>query len=200
MQYIDLTQTFNSDMPVYPGDSKPELISMDTDGIMDHKLSTGMHVGTHMDGPLHMVPGGKRLSEIDVKNFFGRGKLIDARGRLEVDADFLQGVEAGDMVFVLTGHASKFRDPDYYETYPKLTEALAERLVALKVKLVGMDTPSPDYAPYNVHKILLSHEILIIENLTNLEKLLNKDFEVVALPAKLDTDAAPVRVIAKINN
>jgi kynurenine formamidase len=49
-----------------------------------------------------------------------------------------------------------------------------------------------------VHKILLSAELLIIENLTNLEALLGIDkFDVVALPAKLQCEAAPVRVIAQ---
>jgi len=48
-----------------------------------------------------------------------------------------------------------------------------------------------------VHKILLSAEVLIIENLTNLEALLGIDaFDVVALPANLQCEAAPIRVIA----
>ena len=64
--------------------------------------------------------------------------------------------------------------------------------------MVGMDTPSPDHAPYKVHKILLGNEILILENLTNLEQLLNKNFEVIALTPKLEADAAPARVVAKI--
>ncbi len=185
-------------MPVYPGDSLPELVKIDVEGIRDHRLTTGMHVGTHMDAPLHMMQGGKKISEIDPEKFFARGALIDARGKEQIDADLIQGVEAGDIVLVLTGFGNKFHDQEYYEKYPVLTEAFAQKLVELKVKMVGLDFPSPDREPFAVHKILLSQEILIIENLMNLESLLAKQFEVIALPAKFDTDAAPARVIAKI--
>ena len=65
--------------------------------------------------------------------------------------------------------------------------------------LVGMDTPSPDAPPFPVHKIFLGSEILIIENLTNLESLVDlKNFTVAALPAKFHADAAPVRVVAMV--
>jgi kynurenine formamidase len=49
-----------------------------------------------------------------------------------------------------------------------------------------------------VHKILLAKPVLIIENLTHLEKLAGVDsFEVFALPMKLEADAAPARVVAR---
>jgi arylformamidase len=59
---------------------------------------------------------------------------------------------------------------------------------------------SPDHEPFNVHKILLSAGVLIIENLTNLDELSGKEFTVYALPVKLQIDGAPARVIAQINN
>ncbi len=40
--------------------------------------------------------------------------------------------------------------------------------------------------------------MLIIENLTNLDKLAGKDFTVYALPIKLELDGAPARVIAQV--
>jgi len=62
-----------------------------------------------------------------------------------------------------------------------------------------MDTPSPDGPPFPVHKALLSEHILIIENLTNLDKLLEVNrFRVLAVPLKLKADAAPARVIAEV--
>ena len=72
----------------------------------------------------------------------------------------------------------------------------------LEVKMVGMDMLGPDYdKPWLTHKILLGHNITILENLTNLDQLLNAgEFEVIALPAKFQADAAPVRVIAKTND
>ncbi len=201
MKYIDLTHTFKPNMPVYPGDPEPELRQTafaDKDGYNEFQIKTGMHVGTHMDAPLHMLQNGKRLSEYSPEHFFGKGYLIDARGR-SIDADLLDGkkISKGGIVLIMTGFYKKFGTSEYYESYPEITKAFASKMIELGVKLVGMDTPSPDRSPFAIHKLLLRNNVLIIENLTNLENLLgHAQFTVAALPAKFDTEAAPARVIA----
>lgn len=193
-------------MPVYPGDPIPELkqvADIGKEGYTDFQITTAMHVGTHMDGPLHMIENGKYLFEMPVEKFFGQGHIIDARGLTVVGAEVLDNhnINKGDILLVLTGFGKKYREDNYYESYPEINENFAHRAVELGVSIVGMDTPSPDRPPFKTHKILLGKEILIIENLTNLEKLLTiPDFEVFALPAKLQTEAAPVRVIARYTN
>ncbi len=202
MQYIDLTRLFTATMPVYPGDPVPELVRIADivpDGYTDYRINTGMHVGTHMDAPLHMIEHGKYLSEMNIERFFGKGHLIDARAK-DISADLLEGrtIHPGDMILLFTGCGEKFGSSEYYEQYPEVSEDFARKAVELGVSIVGMDTPSPDRSPFNVHKILLGNDILIIENLTNLENLIDvKDFEVIALPAKFQTEAAPVRVIVR---
>jgi|GEM_PF-3072132 len=47
--------------------------------------------------------------------------------------------------------------------------------------------------------VLLSGDVLIIENMTNLAQLEGKRFTVYALPLKLDVDGAPTRAVAVIN-
>lgn len=80
-----------------------------------------------------------------------------------------------------------------------VTDAFAQALVEAGVHMLGLDTPTPDRAPFPVHKILLGNGVLIAENLTNLEELLTvPSFIVFALPAKLQADAAPARVIAVV--
>lgn len=205
MRFIDLTHTFDAKMPVYPGDpesSLTQIASIEKEGFSDHELHTAMHVGTHMDAPLHMIEHGMCLSEIPVERFLGKGHLIDAQGHERISGDLLDGVhiERGDIVLIMTGFSRKFRSKEYYTEYPELTSDCAERLVACGISIVGMDTPSPDRPPFPVHKILLGNGILIIENLTNLEALLNvPTFTVSALPMKLAADAAPVRVVAIVS-
>jgi len=203
MKIIDLTHTFTETMPVFPGDELPRLKeNIDSENNIVHfDIQTGMHIGTHMDGPLHMIPGGRKLSEISVDRFVANGHVIDARGQKEIGVDLLEGKEIaeGDCVLIYTGFDQKFREPVFYTDHPDLTEGFAQKLVDLKIKFVGMDAPSPDKAPYKIHRILLKEEILIIEGMNNLSQLLFEDkFEVVALPAKFEAEAAPVRVIAKI--
>ena len=106
MKYIDLTHIFDTDMPVYPGDPIPELVQiadLHKEGYTDYQIKTGMHVGTHMDAPLHMLEGGKWLSGITVEKFIGKGCLIDARGASVVSADFLEksGAKKDDIEVVL---------------------------------------------------------------------------------------------------
>lgn len=205
IMYIDLTHTFTSDMPVFPGDPVPELLKIATvkkDGFLDHKISTGMHIGTHMDAPAHMVEAGKYLSDFAPEKFFGRGVILDARGKTSAGVDLLNGVsiKPNDIVLVCFGWSTEFQKEQYYLNYPEISEQLAEKLSLMGINAVGMDTPSPDRAPYKAHKIFFEKNILIIENLTNLESLMHhKNFEVVALPAKFKTDSAPCRVVAKVN-
>lgn len=204
MKIIDLTHTFSDDMPVYPGDPIPELVQIAhiaKEGYTDYKITTGMHVGTHMDAPLHMLESGKKLSEIEPQQFIGRGVLIDARGKNVIDDSLLIGLskEKTDIVLVMTGFYKKFHSPEYYESYPEISEPFAQKIISLGIKMVGIDTPSPDRPPFKIHKLLLGNNVLIVENLTNLEPLLGvSSFEVLALPTKFDAEAAPVRVLARL--
>ncbi len=204
MQYIDLTHSFVSNMPAYPGDPKATLsqsASIETEGYTDHLLNTLMHVGTHMDAPLHMIPNGAHMDELPLETFFGKGVLINAQGIQNIDASILANVsiQPQSIVLVYTGFGSKYHTPQYFDNYPQIDESFAKRMVEMKVKIVGMDIVGPDQPPFLTHKRLLGNGVLIIENLTNLEALLVvKDFNVIALPAKFHTDAAPVRVIATI--
>lgn len=204
MSFIDLSHTFTSKMPVYPGDDAPkleQLAHVDQHGYAHFHIETGMHVGTHIDAPSHFIEAGRHLSELSIEAFTGRGVCLDARGHDTIDLDLLEGVEIpkGAIVLVRTDHSDKFRDEDYYTDFPMLTEAFAEKMVACGVKIVGLDTPSPDDEPFAVHKILLGSEVLIIENMTNLQALEGVgDFEVFAFPIKFEAEGAPLRVVARI--
>jgi kynurenine formamidase len=202
MKFVDLTHTFTNDMPVFPGDPKATLkqtIFIEKDGNNDHTLKTAMHVGTHMDAPLHMLAHGKRIDELSLEHFFGQGVLIDVRKKKKIDVDCLKGVtlKKNSCVLLFTGWSDKFGTDTYFKDYPEITESFAKKLIELKVKMVGLDCPSPEQKPpWTIHKTFLANDILILENLTNLKQLLGKNFEVIALPAKLQADAAPVRVVA----
>lgn len=203
MALIDLTHKFIDGMPVYPGDPTPEFALVNTmseHGCIGWEIKTGMHVGTHIDAPLHMIEGGKKITDFPVGKFFGRGVLIDAFGK-KIDSALLKegAIGKGDIVLIYTGHDKKFRDADYYTSFPPISEEFARELVKRGVSIIGLDSPTPDAPPFAVHKIFLEAEVLIIENLTGLEQLVGvKDFEVIALPAPFAIEAAPAKVVAKI--
>ena len=200
-KFIDLSWDFSNDIPVYPGDPKVEIkqkYSLKKGGFSLHNYRFSGHCSTHIDAPAHFVEGGKTLVEIPLDNFSGEGIVIKALNSNVIDIDILNNIKVIKNQFVLfyTGFAEKILSRDYFANHPVLSEKLAIRLSELKVKMVGIDCPSPDIKPYTIHKILLSHDILIIENLCNLDKLPEK-FRVFAFPLKVNTDGVPVRVVAE---
>ena len=88
--------------------------------------------------------------------------------------------------------------------FPGLSSEAAEWLVKNRnINAIGIDTPSIDYGQsqyFKSHVILLSKNIPAFENLTNLDQLPEKGFEIVALPMKIKGGSgAPLRIIAIIN-
>lgn len=199
--YIDLSVSINQKTPVYPGDPAPQIDTagvLDKDGFNDHLISIGTHLGTHVDAPMHMLDQGKSLDQIPLDQFIGKGKLVGVSG------DGFDGVKAidiqeGDIVLFHTAMSEKYHEPSYFKKYPAMSKELAQYLVESKVKMVGVDACSVDNQDgFPIHKILLKGNIIIIENLTNLGKLADKEFKIYALPLKLEIDGAPARVIAEV--
>ncbi len=200
--FVDLSVPINVRTPVYPGDpaTKIEPVGViEKDGYTDHFISIATHVGTHIDAPLHMVADGKTLDQFELSRFVGNGRLIEVKDNtFSLETVEQANVEAGDIVLFHTGWGDRYHEAVYFEDYPALPEDIAKYLVEKQVSMVGFDMCGPDHEPFPIHKILLGGNVLIIENLTNLDKLIGKDFTVTALPIKLEVDGAPARVIAQI--
>ncbi len=196
---LDLTLVIDERTPVFPDDPLQEIQQIATikeKGWNEKRLAFNSHFGTHIDAPFHMLVYGKKLDEFPLETFFGEAVVIDVRGQKEIHAE-LHEVKKGDIVFFCTGH-SKNVYSDYFYNNPVLSEETARKLVEKKVKIVGIDSFSPDNHPFTVHKILLGKDILIVENLVNLEKLAGERVECVILPLKIkDADGAPCRVVAR---
>jgi kynurenine formamidase len=206
VQFIDLSVTIMPDTPVYPGDPPVRVNQvgvLEKNGFCDHMVELGTHAGTHIDAPMHMLVGGKSLDQFPTEQFVGRGVVIDVSQGFELNAVRHADVQPGDIVLFYTGMAAKFHEPIYFKTYPAMSEEIAAYLVEKKVKMVGVDTCSMDNGGdstemFPIHKILLAAEVLLIENLTNLDRLIGKGCTVYALPLKLAVDGAPARVIAQV--
>ena len=201
MTIIDLSRTLSPSSTVYPGDEPIELTQsrfISTDGYSDHRLETSMHIGTHIDAPLHILENGQSADSISLENLCGRGLLIDVRGSGIIHpGDALLNIDAGDIVLFMTGASALYGTDSYYSNHPVLSEEIADLLISRRVKLVGFDSPSPDMPPFHIHKKLLTAGILIAENLCNLESLIDlAEFEIFAIPMKIRADAAPARIFA----
>ena len=204
MKYIDLSQPIYNGMPVYPGDN-PAILrkerSMDKDGYCMWELCSGMHAGTHVDCPMHLIDNTAFIGEYPLEPFMGRASLIDAYGQdiIELKSEYYESVRKGEILLIYTGFDKYYGTKDYYEKHPVITENMARFLADRGAKLVGIDMPSPDRMPYKAHKMLLEHGIFILENLTGLDKLLHEEYiELFAQPLKISAEASLVRAVARV--
>ena len=188
---IDLSHSLSESTPVYPDDPPVSLklwAVIDRDGYYMNVLKMGEHSGTHVDAPAHFIPGGKTIDEMPLEKFIGEGIVLDVRGgdgpvRLDKIPD---GGYFGKVVLFLTGGRG-------------LSPEVALFLVAEGARAVGTDAMS--IGDDAVHKILLSAEVPVFENLANLESLLGVEFTFVALPLRIEGGSgSPVRAVAIVHH
>ena len=212
MKIIDLTHTMSAEMPVYPGTEKPKFDPANTyekDGFKETRISMFSHTGTHMDPPAHLFPGRTTLDAFDASQFVGRACVIDCTDLIEGGRITMGHIErnrenADRAEFILfhTGWDRYWGKAEYFGDYPYIDEEVAEYLMKGK-KGVGLDVIGLDpIADENLtlhKKLLWENEIVIIENLTNLDKLGNGLFTFCALPFKYENaDGSPIRAIAML--
>jgi len=203
-KFIDLTRIIENGMAVYPGDDETILRQsrhLDKDGYNNHRLEISMHSGTHIDGPMHMTNSKKHILDFPLENFVGEGVLLDVREQeaIELEEEYKPFIKENSIVLLHTGCDEKFGTEEYFLNNPVVTKEFAEFLVERKVKMLGLDSASPDRYPFEIHRILFSGGVLIAENLTNLDKLIDVNiFEVIALPLRIKADSSIARVIARV--
>jgi len=204
VKIIDLSHNIVNNMPVHPFDDSVKFYQdrfLKADKYNNFRLEIGMHSGTHIDTPLHITDGKAYIDEITLDTFIGKGCLLDVRNEnvITYKKEYSDMVSENDIVLIYTNHSDKYGREEYFTNHPIIDEELADFFINKKIKILGMDLPSPDKYPFKIHKKLFNHNILIIENMTNLSALLTeKNFEIIALPLKIRADASIVRVVAKI--
>lgn len=208
MQVIDLSHVMESGMPVFPG--SPEAVleriaSFEKEGYTETLLKITTHAGTHVDCGLHMITGGAD-TESAPERFFGRGLVIDCRnqGKGPISTKYVSGfgskIGKADFVLLHTAWDQYWGKEAYFSGYPFLEPEAATFLATFPLKGVGMDAMSldaDDSTGYPVHRTLLSAGMVLIENLTCLEKLPEAGFYFSCLPLKIKSgDGSPVRAVA----
>jgi arylformamidase len=198
----DLTHSISEDLPVYPGDPHVRIEPVGQivkDGFSDRLVTIGTHNGTHIDAPAHMIEGGNQLKDYPVERFVRSAVCIDARNGFSVEAIAAAIDKPGVAVIFYTGASDYFEQEKYWQDYKVLDSAVARLLIDKQVSLVGVDTGSFDIEEdFPIHKQLLAADVLLLENLTNLQELIGKSFDIYALPLKLEADGSPTRVIAVV--
>ncbi|MCL2351952.1 MAG: cyclase family protein [Firmicutes bacterium] len=202
---IDLSHDLTENTPVYPGDPAVGLTvskTLDADGYTAYTLRAGMHAGTHVDAPMHMTRSEKTIGSFGAGCFCGKCAVLDARGK---DAagfmpEYAAAIRENEIILIRTGFDAYYSDPErYFGSHPVISPELADILIEGRIKMLGMDTPSPDRHPFALHKKLLGNGIFLLENLTNLGAVpAGRELELFAFPLKIGAEASPVRAVARV--
>jgi arylformamidase len=214
---VDLTHPF--DKGVYNPPPFPDVLigtlQGGTGAIRDTVVSFVVHVGTHIDAPLHVCAGGGDARSLDLAVLVGPAVAwpIPCDQARAIDASELAEARPvarpGDRVFLATGWERYFRQAERYARHPHLSAEAAEWLLEQGVSLIGMDTPTPDLAAplrpddfdYPVHRELLQRGVPIVENLANLEAVVGRRFVAYVCPLPIvGADGAPARVLARLGS
>ncbi|MEG1836511.1 MAG: cyclase family protein [Synergistaceae bacterium] len=209
MKVIDLGHPLIDGMAVFPGDIVPSIKSgatMEDNGWRTTIVNMSSHAGTHMDAPAHMLKDGEYMDELPNETFFGFGLVIDVRhcaGRKIELSDIkahVKDVNFSDFLLFYTGWSDKWGTEEYMKDFPTLSEEAAKWVTKQDLKGIGFDALSVDTVDSTtceIHKTILGAKLVILENLTNLDKVGKKPFCMTALPISLvKQDGGSARVMA----
>lgn len=168
--------------------------------------------------PLEKIIGPAIKIDVSSKTHNNPDYLIKIDDLLEWENSERIKIPNGSIVLLETGFSKYYPDKIKYMGtdergedavkklhFPGLSKKAAKWLVEQRdINAIGIDTPSIDYGQseyFESHVILLSQNIPVFENLTNLNQLPSIRFEIIALPMKIkEGSGAPLRIVAIIDN
>ena len=199
MKTYDLTHKIENNMTVYCDAEKPDirnLFSHEKDNFSVTYLGMTSHLGTHLDVPLHVLENGKNICDFPVDTFLGKGLCISFENLDNIDFDSIKSI---DYLLIYTGWDKYWNEEKYFKNYPVISREIVEKIAGSYLKGIGIDCISPDSydsCELKNHKLLLTVDKIIVENLCELENLLGKEFYFSCIPLKIAVDGCPVRAIA----
>jgi kynurenine formamidase len=209
MHFIDLSHPLRDGMPGFPGDP---LLSISAHATIAAnrcnvtKIAMGSHQGTHLDAMFHFIADGRTIDQMPLEWFYGHTRVLRipkaAREEITVD-DFAaheRHLTPGARIIIATGWERHFGTQRYFTDFPSMTQEAARYLASRRLRLIGMDLPTPGRDFFEIHHILLARdvEMVIVESLANLDKVPD-DFTFIGFPLNFaGRDGSPIRAVALV--
>jgi arylformamidase len=215
-EWIDITLPLNDTMPVLvlpdaaAGGESPvpaprvyRFFDVEKgDNVTMSRIEMASHDGTHIDAPLHFIPGGTTIDAMPVETTVGPARVIEIADPREITLAELvpYDIREGERILFKTANSDRvYAVQRYTGDYVAVTLEAAVHLAARKIRLVGLDYLTIAHADppeniNNVHKTFLTSGIFILEAL-DLRGVAPGDYDMVCLPLRLEKgDAGPCRV------
>lgn len=196
---IDLTHVLGTQTPLFPGlpgFAIEPVATVPENGFYLNRITTGEHVGTHMDAPNHFSVEGLAVHEIPAERLVGPLALIDIRERAARDPDTTVQPDDilawerrygrlpnGAIVIMHSGWATRFNNPAAFLNadaggtahFPGWSEAATDLLMMERNVIgIGVDTISLDpgtSTTFAVHYSWLPSQRWGLENVANLSEV-----------------------------
>jgi arylformamidase len=214
-KFYDLSNPISQDMPVYPGEPKPEfqpIFSIGKDKVNVTRPVMSSHTGTHVDAPKHFIPTSTAdaVNDIPLEIFIGECIVLDISKRdigygiTDSDLDEYSGMikeNNRDIILVYTGTSDHWGKNENVRTnFSYLEPSAAQWLVDHRIKCIGIDSFSMEKYGFQrgfTHQKLLSNGIGIIEGISSkLKEFAGKRMFLVCIPLALEgVDGSPVRPV-----
>ena len=191
----------------FPMDPKLSIISHGDTTTLKYNITQivmSSHQGTHLDAMYHFLDDGKTLDQMPLDWFYGPTHVlrIPKGAKEEITEDDFKPFEdlltEGAKIIYETGWHKNFGADNFFTEFPTLTLDTSKYLASKKIRMLGMDTPTPSYDWYEVHHVLLGEEIVIVEALANLDQAPDK-FIFMGFPLNFKgRDGSPIRAVAMV--
>jgi arylformamidase len=205
-EWIDVTRPIRNGMIQWPGERpfawsrSAEITGPGTCNVSE--ITTCVHVGTHIDAPLHFIPDGNDIDQIPLARLCGPALVVEMFELRDIQAADLAGadVRSGDGVLFKTANAELWNKDVFDTGFWGISSGAAEWLVKRGVRAIGVDYLSVDRYDSKdkvAHYALLGAGVVVIEGL-DLAAVAPGRYEMVALPLRVPgADGSPARVILR---
>ncbi len=218
----DIAMTIEPDMPVYKDreEKKPQFTvtgDFDRGSSYETRLSMDLHTGTHLDMPLHFIPGGASSEFWSSGRFFTPCTVFDFSA-LKQDCIRAEDFPRGGLHYEELGHIDELKDrtgtpalenravllktvnsgrEGFDFSFVYLAQSGAAYLAENKIAGVGIDALGIERAQpgHETHRLLLGSGIWILEGL-RLGHVPAGEYILVLIPLKIaGVEALPVRAV-----
>lgn len=200
----DISPPITTQLAVWPSDTPLKVTSnssfQEGDSYHLSSIATTLHIGAHVDAPLHVIEGGTPIDQVPLELFLGPCQVmtVDVPPGKEIELHHLKSRIFESRILFRT---NSYGDWNHFsKEFNGISASLAEELFIQGVITVGIDTPSIeiyDSEELIVHKALLKREMGILEGLM-LRHVPDGIYELIALPLRLSQlEASPVRAILR---
>lgn len=225
LKIIDLSAEIYTGMPVYPGHQRTVVWTHVSHEEKRKELGTGFsyetcgilmsdHGPTHVDSISHIStkPGAKAIDALPLELFYTEAVCLDVSHvppKTYITKNDLQkalktaglAIKNGDTVLLYTAHYNRrYEKFEYLTDYPGLDKQATTWLADQGVVNIGIDAPSIDNPvdkTYPAHSICGERDLLNMENLANLDKVVGKRFRFIGFPLKIRKGTgSPIRAVA----